>query len=197
MEIKTITEGKRGCGFRKKGGLYLFSGAAWDDCGMLPIPLHVCTACGQGIKPLRGFGWISPGLWEGKICAFGSECKNCAPFFDSDIKKVGIMWVGSRFYPSADKFMEESRELGVSKRISMVPKELVVGKTWIMLAHRKPEPHIFATFVPHEIQYVVKDTDTPAYLESLKKRGITPVNVKYKDKPMEPGDHYKLFEEDV
>ena len=60
MNIQTIVnESERGCGFRKKGGLYLVSEGLAAPCGKLPIPLTVCPVCGQGIKPSRGWTWIN------------------------------------------------------------------------------------------------------------------------------------------
>ena len=60
MKIETITnEPRRGCGFRKEGGLYLMGGTSLQSCGKLPIPLEICPVCGQGIKPSRSWTWIN------------------------------------------------------------------------------------------------------------------------------------------
>ena len=53
-------EKERGCGFRKLGGLYVVSGKLAAPCGGLPIRLHVCEACGEGIKQSRSWTWIVP-----------------------------------------------------------------------------------------------------------------------------------------
>lgn len=177
--IKTIYEGKRGCGFRKEGGLYLFSDGIFFTCGMMPIPLTICPCCNQGIKPARGFTWISPRIWENQICK-SEKCKHCDPFFDDKLEKVGLMWVGNKFY-TTEEFLKEGMQMGVSKRIAQVPKDFVVGETWVLLAHRKPTPHIFCAFKPTEIQYVVKDDDTEEDIERKTKRGITPVRVVNRD----------------
>jgi hypothetical protein len=59
LEIRTLTEKKRGCGYRKPGGMYLISGKPSAPCGKLPLPLTVCPTCNQGIKPARGWTTIN------------------------------------------------------------------------------------------------------------------------------------------
>jgi hypothetical protein len=70
MNIETRVESKRGCGYRKPGGLYLVSGGFAKTCYKLPIGLTVCPCCNQGIKPARGFTWISAEFIK------DSPCKN-------------------------------------------------------------------------------------------------------------------------
>lgn len=174
--IRTIIEKKRGCGYRKPGGLYLIGGGAFHTCGILPIALTVCPCCQTGIKPARGFTWTTPDLWKKEECP-DTNCKKCSPFFDKTIEKVGLMWVGEKFYPTGSDFTRESMQMGVSKRIAQIPKDLEIGKTWVLLAHRKPEAHIFGAFIPQRIEYVVRDTDTPETIEAMEKRGVTCVRV--------------------
>jgi hypothetical protein len=49
------------------------------------------------------------------------------------------MWVGKKFYNPVE-FLTESEGMGVSKAIKQIPKGLVLGKTWVMLAH--PQAYI-------------------------------------------------------
>lgn len=56
--IHTRVDKKRGCGFRKEGGLYLMAGTFSRECGRLPIPLDKCPTCNGGIKQTRGWTWI-------------------------------------------------------------------------------------------------------------------------------------------
>ena len=51
-------EARRGCGYRKVGGLYLMGGTGGMPCCKMPIPLHVCPTCHGGIKQTRGWSWI-------------------------------------------------------------------------------------------------------------------------------------------
>jgi hypothetical protein len=78
MEIKTVVEKKRGCGYREPGGLYLRTDGIGRVCGALPIELTVCPTCSQGIKPARGWTWINiAALVEVRGCR-NSEASNSA-----------------------------------------------------------------------------------------------------------------------
>ena len=194
--IRTSYEGKRGCGYRKAGGLYLVTAGEGRYCGALPIEMSVCPTCHAGIKPARGWTWVNlQAIRAGKPCIqkVGPDyCDRC-PFFN--IEKAGLIWVGEKFYPTTLDFTRESAAMGISRRISQIPREFKVGETWVALAHRKaiekpgmfllgenvqePEfkPGIFYLFRPTAIEYIVKDTDTEEKLDAMEKRGITLVKV--------------------
>jgi len=190
-------EPKRGCGYRKVGALYLVGTGLAESCDRMPYNLTVCPVCGAGIKFSRGFSWVSRKL-------FGTDCQGDSPCHYSDCPlcivegrddKLGLMWVGKKFY-SPSSFIEEAMRLGVSKRIAAVPKDLKLGKTWVLLAHpeagRKPReektgslfkewepcPAIFYAFKPQRIEKLIRKSDATAEeIEKLEKRGITPVVV--------------------
>ena len=63
-------EAKRGCGYRKVGGIYLVGDGLSAVCDRLPYPLEVCRVCGAGIKPSRGIQWL-----DGKEF-FGGNCRH-------------------------------------------------------------------------------------------------------------------------
>jgi hypothetical protein len=146
--IQTRHERKRGCGFRKAGGTYLISEGEGRGCGRLPIALNVCPTCGSGIKQTRGWTWINGAkLAETEHCAVADrpECKSCPMHNDvSTMEKVGLLWIGEAFYKTAADFTLEAQQMGISRRISTVPRDFVVGETWVWLAHPKhvknPEP---------------------------------------------------------
>lgn len=193
--IHQRTEGKRGCGFRKKGGKYLVSDGISKACGMLPIPLTVCPCCSAGIKQSRGFTWITGALLQGRTCPTGmlklkgNQCHTCPLYYIKPEFKLGLMWVGAKYYPSIKDFDAEAVKMGVSKRISQVPNDFVVGKTWIALAH--PEaivkaeksglltctPGIFQIFKPTRIEYIVTGKETEDELDAMEKRGFTLVEL--------------------
>lgn len=163
-EIITKQERARGCGFRKGGGMYLVNDGAGRSCGRIPLPLHVCPTCSQGIKPARGFTWVDGkavlaaapactlpdvpletlallGMAADKArdVAASAICETCS-FNGLREGKVGLMWVGGKYYPTPESFKKEAVSMGLSKRIAQIPKELVVGTTWVWLAHRETIP---------------------------------------------------------
>jgi hypothetical protein len=147
-------ERERGCGYRKGGGIYLVNDGPGQGCGRMPIPLHVCPTCSQGIKPARGWTWIDskPILDAAPICKHKQletaalneivdfnpdQCETCPMSGRLKETKVGLMWVGGKFYARPEDFIAEAHAMGLSKRISQVPKEFIVGQTWVWLAHRE------------------------------------------------------------
>ena len=208
MNIAIRYDSKRGCGYRKPGGLYMIGGEVMEPCGLLPIPLLVCPTCGQGVKPARSWTWIHILMLKDVLKCDEKKCKKageilCAPFNDPK-KRVGLLWVGEMHYPTPQDFMREGMAQGISRRITSIPRDFVIGSTWILLAHRKTipilepngdvdaTPGIFTAFIPHSIEYVVQPGDSDEKLESLIKRGITPVIVKKKEEQQD----LDLYKED-
>jgi len=204
-------EAKRGCGYRKEGGLYLMGGKLAAPCCLLPHPLDVCPTCGAGIKQARGWTWIEPAKlfnFETAPCngsiepaAFWSH----APYEPCSLPTLkgrhGLIWVGERFYPTPGDFQYEGRTLGVSRRINSVPHGFVLGETYVLFAHPKAVttkeayprlgiksekgPGIFSVFQPTSIEIIVKESElTDEKRAELEKRGLTPVAV-----PNDDPDH--------
>lgn len=130
-------ESKRGCGYRKVGGLYLCGGYKSVPCDRLPFPLDACATCGGGIKVNKGFTKINPlalfGQHQGCQDREFGLCFVCDPID----KPAFIMLVGEQYYPKPGDFMKEALNVGVSKRIPFIPKDLKLGETVIYLAHHK------------------------------------------------------------
>src|SRR5438128_2788017 len=152
------------------------------NCYKLPIPLTVCPCCGEGVKQSRGFTWINSALFSSAECGEAEKCrKDLCPANMQNVR-MGLLWVGEKFYPTADAFEKESYMQGISKRISQVPREFVIGETWIALAHPKAvnaigeggtiqsAPGIFSLFRPMRIEYVVTGKETQEELERLEER---------------------------
>ena len=105
----------------------------------------------------------------------------------------GLIWIGEKFYPTPESFIEEANVLGVSRRISVVPNGFVLGETRVFFAHRlavedddnpavdKRHPGIFEAFMPTSIDYVIKGEETDEELAWYEKRGISLVKVVPKD----------------
>lgn len=155
-------EAKRGCGYRKVGGLYMVGGGIGIPCDRLPFELSVCSCCGQGIKQARGWTWIDVGkLFQGPhfvikqnpipaVSAFVdvyrhlSPCE-CGPFCPlcktpESLGRAGLVWVGEKFYKTPAQFVNEGVAQGFSRRIKAVPQGFKIGETYVMLAHSKAVP---------------------------------------------------------
>ena len=191
MNIPTVIDHERGCGWRKEGGIYLMASGIPRGCGKLPIPMRVCPTCNAGIKPARGFTWFDPRKFTVGIQCKLDDCGSC--ILANPPEKAGLIWIGEKFYSNPQKWTNEANSLGVSRRISRVPKGFEVGKTWIFVGHRLaiPDfskkkkgtndpvcyPGIFHAFLPDRIEYITKGNETEEELEALVKRGLTPVKV--------------------
>lgn len=223
--MRTSVESARGCGFRKPGGLYLVSGELSEPCPLLPVEMKVCPTCGEGVRPARGFTWVDgakliPPSIHGTIehtavCPLAPEghrdAEGWVPSEDAEgnhvsrVGRCGLIWIGEQFYPTPQAFMSEAAEMGVSRRITAVPREFVIGETWVLLGHRRaieracPDcgdeaisedecpvcgderivhvPGIITAFRPTAVEYVVKGDETDEEIEALERRGIEPVRV--------------------
>lgn len=183
MMIHELIEAKRGCGFRKPGGLYLVSTGMALPCLKFPIATEICPSCGGGIKPTRGWTWIDLMTIAGENLCQLPHCKTC-PAGGLKVRRCGLLWIGHGFYKTPLDFLDEVQRMGVSRRISAIPIGFEVGKTWVCVAHRKIEnpdgsytPGIFHAFKPTAIEYVVKDDDDDEKLERMEKRGVRLVRV--------------------
>lgn len=209
-------EKKRGCGYRRVGGLYLVSGGLGEPCHKLPISLDVCPSCHGGIKPSRGFTWVGPTLvgpacddWKrtsygGDLSAYLAardapisqhcpHCPVCSPKLLGD--KVGLLWIGGAYYPTPAHFTEEARVQGVSRRIPALPRGFEAGKHFVLCAHReaiaaedgKKVAAIFHVFRPERVELIVRQSEaTQAKIGEEAKRGVTVVAVPDGDRDHDP-----------
>lgn len=199
--IQVRHDSERGCGWRKGGGLYLVSENQSVSCGRFPIPLTFCPTCKQGIHPARGWTWI-----DADVIVKSKKCENNIPLETScecpladeyELGMCGLIWIGEKFYKSPSDFSSEAVRLGISRRITSVPRKFEIGKTRVFLAHQKciPNPDgtfcagIFYSFVPTAIEYVVRGDETQEEIDSLEKRGITPVKI---EKALEPTQLFEI-----
>ena len=189
-------EPKRGCGYRRVGGLYLCGSGISISCDRLPYELHYCPTCGSGLQFSRNFQWLDWLKFAGEhskdICVDKMKqimpCYVCQPQEYS--QPYGILWVGEAFY-TPQSFIKEALELGVSKRIPFIPKELKLGETIVLFAHKKgvtkqtgednePEyfPAVFYAFKPQRIEMPIYEKDlTGEKREELEKRGVIPIPI--------------------
>jgi hypothetical protein len=214
-------EAKRGCGYRKVGGLYMVGGGIGIPCDRLPFELTVCPCCSQGIKQARGWTWVDvaqlfqgPHLTkalEGDLIPCGCEgnfCPLCAN--PESLGKAGLLWIGEKFYKTPDQFVQEGVNLGFSRRIKAVPQGFKVGETWVLLAHAKAvrtpavdpqsdatyKPGIFYVWLPQRLEKIVLESARGTEeIEALERRGITPVFVPDDDKDHQGNVHDDLDRE--
>lgn len=149
--IRTSVEAKRGCGFRKGGGLYLVCEGTGRACGKLPFAIEPCEHCAaMGVKCRleQSRSWTSVDidkLFSTVECKADGltgavHCSGCP--LQGDMGKGGLLWVGERFYPTPRDFTDESDRMGISKRLPLksIPKDLRDDDgnyRWVLLAHPK------------------------------------------------------------
>ena len=130
-----MTEQKRGCGWRKVSGVYLVGEFIPVSCDKLPVPLKICPCCNQGIKVGLGMTRIIPSKLFGvhRYCADKVQpCMVCQP----QENEIGfVMRVGEVWYKTPQDFLNEGLRLGFSKRIHQIPRDFILGKTVVYLAH--------------------------------------------------------------
>lgn len=197
-QITVQVEARRGCGFRKPSkngvGVYLVGPDGGAPCGRLPWLLEKCCACSGGVKPSRSWTWIEPRkLFEpldrtraGAQLRCSSLvapliCAACPLGAAMPEGRHGLLWVGEGFYGKPEAFTEEARRMGVSRKLSALPRGFELGKTIVYLAHRlavdpvdravstRRRPGVFSVFKPTGIDLVV-EAETAAELPDAAKR---------------------------
>lgn len=195
MQIQTVSDQKRGCGWRKPGGAYLRLDGLPADCGMFPIYLTACPCCGEGIKPSRSPRWIEAKLIQRECSIPG--CGGCGPAKLPPDEKMLLIFIGTSHYPTPEAFMREAARLGISRRLTNgLPRGFEIGKTWVVLAMKVGEAgpkgeiahknKAFMIFRPDRVEYVVDpaklgDEKYREKLERLEKKGYTLVQVERRE----------------
>ena len=226
-------EKKRGCGYRKIGGIYLCADGPGEPCHRLPIPLDVCPTCHHGVKQTRGWTWVDFRELAGGNCSdvgprtgdvfpnsafHRGHCQNCIACTPDLVglatdkngntapgiyNKAGLIWIGEKFYKTPAEFTRESVDMGVSRRITAVPKGFKVGEHFVLVAHPKAVllksvqredelagvthddtfgPGIFHVFRPSRIEKILADTSSPEERQEWTDRGFTVVLLPANDK---------------
>lgn len=203
-----MIEMARGCGYRSIGGLYLRGLGVAVGCDRIPYILEYCPVCGSGIQFCRGYQMIDWFKYAGihDPCTDKYKCPICKP---KDGVKHAIMWVGDKYY-TPSTFVEEAQKQGICKRIASVPREIKIGETWILLAHKKagskmvPDekkmngnetitdppmkqiqvPAVFYAFRPTHIEKIItkRQARNKKFVKDLRDRGIIPVVAKKVDR---------------
>lgn len=212
-------EPMRSCGYRKVNGLYLCGEGASMQCDRLPYKIENCPVCGSGLKFTRAWTWLDWLKYDG-----GHDippCKDLAPYKcpicspSEFARPYGLLWVGEKFY-SPEAFVRESMQLGISRRlpftgsIPRAPKNLKLGETWVLFAHKHVihsgkdehgadvyEPAVFHAFRPTRLELLIWQKDaTEARLAELERAGITPIVIPDGDKDHDPSTPLGLGKDD-
>lgn len=188
MTVVISEESPRGCGYRKPDktgvGIYLVAPGAGQQCARLPLALHHCPVCSEGIRPTRGWKWIEPqklfagaeecplehpflGLLPARGKARLMDCQTCFAGRAMPAGRHGLLWIGEGFYPKPEDFLREAARMGISRKLPAIPKGFKLGETVVFLAHRyavdpapgetERRPGIFSIFRPAGVDLVIDD----------------------------------------
>lgn len=129
----------RGCGEREPGGCYVESGI-----GPSGLPLeHFLLDPPQPLPP--GLDLVNKPQIFPRLDASGEQARDAAdqPIFDL------YMHIGAEHYPCAPDYIEETRRLGASRRISpLLDVSLLTRASCMILAHPKAIPANWAQLQP-------------------------------------------------
>lgn len=138
-------EAARGCGFRKAGGLYVVGGGIGEPCDRLPIPLAPCSCCGQPIvKRSRGLQWVRATALTARPCTGADSthrhescplCNTAVMLGAEPPNEFAMLFIGKEHYATPGDWTAEANVMGISRRLSAIPKRMVIGKTWVLVAH--------------------------------------------------------------
>jgi hypothetical protein len=149
-------ESPRGCGYRKAGKLYLVGGGIPMPCDIMPLFLNPCECCGYIPTFYRNVQMIFKkyirdlSKAQHRVeCICDPVCPICHTE-NNDQARYGLMFTSTRYY-TPESFIEEANRMGVSKAIPFIPKDLELGKTWVLCAYSK-----------------TPDIDDPDFLEAKK-----------------------------
>lgn len=201
-------EPKRACGYRTVKGKYILGEGGGIACCKLPIALkpHDCTDCGldHTWHFTRGWSWMSLAKFDKltgyKQCSAKTLISAGCPLFDPEPgARFGVIWVGGKAYPNAERYQFEADRIGISRKLNTWPDDLRVG-TWVFLAHMKAirtpgllgaeddtwTPGIFRLFQVTAKELIVTDAQmrNKKEMDKLRAKGITPVAV-----PEDDPDH--------
>jgi len=193
IEEKLAIEAKRECGYRQVGKLYLMGEGIGFNCPSLPLPFNECECCSYSPSFYRDFQWIKKAYIKHIRRPTGQACEPECPisYGVNDQTEYGLMWVGKKYY-TPEEFIAEDKTLGICKAIKQIPKGLVLGKTWVLIAHPRAitfedmaepgelssMPGVFYAFQPVRVEMLIYQAlATPEKLAELEAKGITPIIV--------------------
>jgi hypothetical protein len=194
-------EPRRGCGYRKIGGLYMCAPSPNLSCCRFPFKLHICPTCNQGIKQSRAPQWFNPAPFMLEQCQFYQPmCPHRHGWLAGE--RALLIWIGEKYYGSPDHFLDEAKRMGISRRIKSIPRGFVLGETKVFFAHPhctfttadggvEYGPGCFGMVIPTRFELIVTDKPTPKQKKRLEDERIFPVEVPAND----PDHNYHTVED--
>lgn len=152
--------GARGCGKKKDGGLYACVGMSEYGKGIDEFIIDPAHPWVNG--PFRG-----PQFAEREL-ADGTKVKDI------------LMWVGAEHYPTVPDYIEEARNMGVSKRIpaGFPVDQLTPGKSRIVLIHPRAIPeYSHISGIDKRCKHFIKVAKEMAQLEESTGKEVTDADV--------------------
>ncbi len=153
-DIRESEEEKRGCGFRKVGGLYLVTDPILftKPCYKLPVSTNK-----YGIKQARNITYIERKtniykMFVNMICPSNDknhyDTQNCdackalhCPLGSENLienkQKIYLLWIGKQYYPTPQKWIDEAAKQGISRKVKFIPDDIEIGKSIVAVAHSK------------------------------------------------------------
>lgn len=120
IEVISVTESERGCGVRIEGAYVRMYDSPTQD---IAIPLATCSCCGGGAVRQKGWQNITVGQLRQRAYLAEQPMPEIFDGVDGDVK-VMLIFVGREHYHDLDLYLEESGEMGISRRIGYLPQSM-------------------------------------------------------------------------
>jgi hypothetical protein len=133
---------KRGCGYRKVGGLYLVGGGLTGSCDRLPVVIPACSCCGEkprfnrGIAPIdpyKLFGWHEP--MDLCTCFVNRKRDGACPICQPDAQQP-VDLISDRVELDIMEVFEIPEEMRPKRKMSMAEEKYYI--MWIGSEHYSP-----------------------------------------------------------
>jgi hypothetical protein len=128
-------EARRGCGFRKAGGIYIVGDGAGEQVPWMPFCIDYEFS--------RGLRWAEP------VRLFRTANDKGEADDWRSLERVGLIFTGKQYY-STHEFIAEAQRMGISRRVAQIPLDLRPGDP-IALAHVAAVP-VVTEYAPAYMQ---------------------------------------------
>lgn len=160
-------ESKRGCGYRKVGGIYVVGKGMAVTCDRLPLAFPPCPTCGRKVQFTRGIALIEPRKLFGSHACNESRCPVCFP--PSSKRKFYKIVNDNKIYLSneelADDFVFNHGNLDLQKT-----RERLLKNKYVKLGNDE----YFVEEVNHYLMWVGrKYYDEYSFIDEARRMGVS------------------------